>query len=131
VRSYSLPQTHAGTLINIMVTQYFVFLGWLIFRVENLSDLIYCAEKFIFIDFISVNVQNIALLTVGFLFLLTIVLLPNKKSVDRIAKFFTNDWISYFSTLKLEHWLFYMIATMSLLLCFSPSSSPEFIYFQF
>lgn len=131
VRSYSLPQTHAGTLINIMVTQYFVFLGWLIFRVENLSDLIYCAEKFIFIDFISINVQNIALLTVGFLFLLTIVLLPKKKSADRIAKFFTNDWISYFSTLKLEHWLFYMIATMSLLLCFSPSSSPEFIYFQF
>ena len=130
-RSCSLPQTHAGTLINIMVTQYFIFLGWLIFRVGNLSDLIYCVEKFIFIDFISINVQNIAILTVGFLFLLTIALLLKKKSTDRIAKFVTNDWISYFATLQLKYWLFYLIAVISLLLCFSPSSSPEFIYFQF
>ena len=118
-------------LVNIMVTQYFIFLGWLIFRVGNLSDLIYCVEKFIFIDFISINVQNIAILTVGVLFLLAIVLLPKKKSADRIAKFVTNDWISYFATLRLRYWLVYLIAVMSLLLCFSPSSSPEFIYFQF
>jgi len=130
-RSCSLPQTHAGTLINIMVTQYFIFLGWLIFRVGNPSDLIYCVEKFIFIDFISINVQNIAILTVGVLFLLAIVLLPKKKSADRIAKFVTNDWISYFATLRLRYWLFYLIVVISLLLCFSPSSSPEFIYFQF
>lgn len=34
-----------------LVAQYFVFLGWLIFRVGNFEDLAYCLRKFVIFDF--------------------------------------------------------------------------------
>lgn len=39
--------------LEVLITQYLIFLGWLIFRVKDLNDLVYCLEKFIFWDFLS------------------------------------------------------------------------------
>lgn len=126
-----LAHSHMGYLLKIVITQYFVFLGWLIFRAESLPDLIYCIEKFIFIDFIFHHMPSISLITVGFVFLLSLVVLLKKHLADWIVTFLARDWPSHFASLKLKYWLFYMVAAMLLLLCLSPSSSPEFIYFQF
>ena len=38
---------------QVLTTQYFIFLGWIMFRVRDWNDLIYCLDKFIFLDFLS------------------------------------------------------------------------------
>ncbi len=38
---------HLQFLVKIFITQYFIFLGWIMFRVGNLSDMIYCVKKFV------------------------------------------------------------------------------------
>lgn len=40
-----------GWAIAWVVTQYLVFLGWLIFRVGNYQDLFYCVRKYVVFDF--------------------------------------------------------------------------------
>lgn len=37
-------------LIRLVVVQYFVFLGWLIFRVGDAGDLAYCVKKYVIFD---------------------------------------------------------------------------------
>ena len=42
---------HFLIFVKIIVTQYFIFLGWIMFRVGNISDMIYCINKYVFFDF--------------------------------------------------------------------------------
>lgn len=131
IKNHLLSHTHFGYLIKILITQYFVFLGWLIFRVENLEDLAYSVDKFIFIDFIhDLNPQPLHIIT-GILFLFTIFLLLKTRLPDWIVKFLNVDWISHISSLKLKYWIFYLIIVILFISFFSPSKSSEFIYFQF
>ena len=130
LKNSMISNTRIESLLSLIVTQYFVFLGWLIFRVENLDDLVYCINKFIFIDFIFDLDPQIELAFAGSFLLLTVAFMKTKAS-GRIVNFLSNDWISYISSLKLKQWMYFLIVTMLLLLIFSPSRSPEFIYFQF
>jgi D-alanyl-lipoteichoic acid acyltransferase DltB (MBOAT superfamily) len=41
----------AAILAGWAITQYLVFLGWLIFRVDNFQDLAYCVRKYLVFDF--------------------------------------------------------------------------------
>ena len=43
-------KTRIGKIISILVTQYFVLLAWIAFRVENTHEIVYAMEKFVFID---------------------------------------------------------------------------------
>ena len=130
LKNSMISNTRIESLLSLIVTQYFVFLGWLIFRVENFDDLVYCINKFIFIDFIFDLDPKIELTFAGSFLLLTVASMKTKAS-GRIVNFLSNDWISYISSLKLKQWMYFLIVTMLLLLIFSPSRSPEFIYFQF
>jgi hypothetical protein len=37
---------------QVLITQYFIFLGLIMFKVRDWNDLIYCLDKFIFLDFL-------------------------------------------------------------------------------
>ena len=39
-----------GKIISIVITQYFVFLAWIPFRVHNTNDMLYAMEKYVIID---------------------------------------------------------------------------------
>ncbi len=43
-------QSRPGTVVRWAVTAYCWMLGWLIFRVSNTQDLIYCVQKFVMFD---------------------------------------------------------------------------------
>jgi D-alanyl-lipoteichoic acid acyltransferase DltB (MBOAT superfamily) len=45
----SLPPA-VSTVIKILVTQYFIFMGWILFRVSDVNDIWYCVTQWIFID---------------------------------------------------------------------------------
>jgi hypothetical protein len=48
-----------------------------------------------------------------------------------IAALVNFDYVDYLRNLKLAYWGVYIMIVVLALLCFSPSASPEFIYFQF
>jgi len=124
-------QTYSGLLIKIAITQYFIFFGWLMFRSQSLQDLFYCSKKFLFIDFVFTRLELVVIGIIILSALIFFALLQNKKFSDFIVNLVTTDWISTFSELKLFHWFIYLFVIIILLFMFSPSSSPEFIYFQF
>ncbi len=103
----------------------------IMFRAQSTEDMLYCIRKFIFVDFI---VTRLELMAVGALVLAAVIfflLLGNKKFSGFIVGILQIDWISAASSLKLSWWFIYLFGIIILLFMFSPSSSPEFIYFQF
>lgn len=130
-RIHGFLETHSGYLIKILVTQYFIFLGWLIFRVGNLSDLSYCIQKFVLIDFAFTGPQIKFLLICGSAAIVFFVLLLNRTFADHIVSISTKDWIAYFAELPLKYWTLYLSVMILIYLCLSPATSPQFIYYQF
>lgn len=132
---FSLLGTYNEKLIKVLITQYFIFLGWLIFKVDNYSDLIYCINKYIFIDYeFSLN-QMMFLVTAG-IFVLRANMIFEKAVVrwepmSRTLKLLDKGLTSGFSALEFSYWFLYLLTLMSFLLFLSPVSSPEFIYFKF
>ena len=127
------------TIAKILVTQYFIFLGWLIFRVHDLDDLLYCLHEFIFIDWQSMvngftkyrDILQTNLLLLGAVTVVLLILLSRrlrKQGIDGIVNF---DYVKAIRDLSLPWYGLFILVVILLLLCFSPSASPEFIYFQF
>jgi len=135
--------------LQIVITQYFIFLGWIMFRVSNFSEMIFCITKFILIDFdfsrpkysifgITTILDWFATLGSFIKFfiiisvLLSIILLiHNRFFMKTMSNILTTDWTHAISSLPLKYWIIYLTSTIFILLCFTPSSSPEFIYYQF
>ena len=149
--SLELPllNEHFQTFVKIFITQYFIFLGWIMFRVGNLSDMMYCINKYVLIDF-NFSYQSLGLpvfdkimrtiLNLGWfitiisciLFILAIVLLMRSNyGMNTVIRFMTTDWTQLFSSLKLRYWMVYLTMMIFILLTCTPSASPEFIYYQF
>ena len=114
-------------ILSIIIAQYFVFLGWLIFRVRDSSHLLYSIKKFIIVDFfssipgiISFCLQNKFIIFLIFVFFyLHILSYKIKNIIERI------------NSLNLKYWFLYIIFIILLLLVFTPNLNTAFIYFQF
>ena len=122
---------HAGYVIKILITQYFIFFGWLIFRVGNTADLFYCIQKFLIFDFILSSIERIIVITLFLGFVVFLVILSNKKFADHLISCITKDWPAYFASLPMKFWIIYLTIMFFIYLAFSPLSSAPFIYFQF
>lgn len=118
---------------QVLTTQYFIFFGWLIFRVKDWSDLVYCLDRFIFWDFLSrLQYQS---LVYGFLKDTILFLLPLGLYIILIIfyrdEFCRKDWIGIISSLDLKYWLIYLMAIILSLIWFSPSSGTNYLYSAF
>lgn len=115
-------------IASIIITQYFIFLGWLIFRVGNFEHLLFAIKKFLWLDFFSVGISGIMPF-----------FLENKFAILLIMVFFYLHALSYkipniiekVNSSKLNYWFLYIMLVALLLFLFTPSSSKAFIYFQF
>jgi len=113
--------------VALIIVQYFVFLGWLIFRVSNTQHLFYSMKKYITFDFgggLSSFLEIVQLYEVPLLFLLLFVAIHtyvffNRSFVEDIAKKETFYWA-----------LFLLIACLALYFL-SPANTIAFIYFRF
>ena len=126
-----LLETSAGHFLKILYAQILFVFGLMIFRSQNLEDNWYCFQKFIFIDFIFTRIELMAIVIIILSALTFFLLLFNKKFSDFIVRIYHIDWISTVSGLTLSHWFIYLSCIIILLFMFSPSSNPEFFYFQF
>ena len=113
-----------GKIISILITQYFVFLAWLTFRVEDINVLPYVMYKYLVWDFaIDSTIQIIS---------------HNKLPIVLIIGFFILNYISYkkdltkkLSELKSKYWILILITILTLILLFYDPFPEEFIYFRF
>jgi D-alanyl-lipoteichoic acid acyltransferase DltB (MBOAT superfamily) len=150
LKNLSFHKYPVELFVKIFITQYFIFLGWILFRVGNIPDIFYCVKKYILFDFdlstyiktgqpifdyFMATILNLnfyfKLLTICLLILLLIICLTNEFIYSHTFKMLAFDWIEFFSGLKLNYWIIFLISSFLILFCFIPSANPEFIYFQF
>ncbi len=111
-------------VLSIIITQYFVFLAWLAFRVEDINALPYVLYKYVVWDFaIDSTIQIIS---------------HNKLPIILIIGFFILNYISYkrditkkLSELRNRYWILILISILTLILLFYDPFPEEFIYFRF
>lgn len=119
-----LLKSKKAKILSIIVTQYFIFLAWLAFRVEDINALPYVLYKYIVWDFaIDSTIQIIT---------------HNKLPILLIIGFFILNYISYkknivkeLSELKIRYWIIGLFLMLTLILLFYDPFPEEFIYFRF
>jgi alginate O-acetyltransferase complex protein AlgI len=117
-RSVRVPNNRALLAVGILLTQYFVFLGWIIFRINNLDDLKYCLYNFIVptgFEYMSSFIGIIAVLILLFY-------------RNKIAN---NHWIEDIGSTKPIYWFIYLIIAINLIYWLSPVKVTKFIYAGF
>lgn len=117
-RLIRLPENRILSLVGILVTQYFIFLGWLIFKVSNINNLEYCLSKF----FIPTGFTSIDIGVGGTI--IAVMLLFR----TRIAN---NNWMSRIGSLRSIYWFLYLMIAINLIFWASPVKVTKFIYAGF
>jgi alginate O-acetyltransferase complex protein AlgI len=117
-------KTRGGKILSIFVTQYFIFLAWIAFRVKDTDAMIYSFTKYIILDF---EISN----TIEFI-------LVHKLAIGIMALFIIFNFISYkkdmkkmIVNLKLRYWILVLVIPILLILLFFDATPNDFIYFQF
>jgi alginate O-acetyltransferase complex protein AlgI len=111
----------------LLIVQYFVFLGWMIFKVKNIDDIVYCAKKYMLFDF-NFNIASLGLGNTNF-FLVAFTL----------AVFFTAHVVSYrygsfaqkLDVIPLRLRMTAYVGIAFALIILWPTENVSFIYFQF
>ena len=115
----------SGKIISIFATQYFVFLSWIAFRVQDIEHLTYSLQKYVLLDFQYIQTLEI--------------ISTHKFSVAILILFILLHFISYrkrnliakISTYNLKIW-FIILIIISLSIVFFHNGNPEdFVYFKF
>ncbi len=118
-------KTRYARIISILVTQFFVFLAWIPFRVSDVNFMKYSMVKYLVWDF---HVHS----TVNFI-------MSHRFPIILLISFFILHFISYkipdlrerLSSLSLKYWSL-LLSVIMLCVFFSYEGNPEqFIYFRF
>lgn len=146
----SPEQGSLGILVQILVTQYFIFLGWIMFRVGDLSEMLYCVRKYVLFDFdfatpspthirgVSTAIEAIGgtdpvVLVLGLAVAVAalVLLARSRRAADAVTALLSTDWPGRVASLRPRYWNLYVACAVFTLLTLPPSASPVFIYYQF
>ena len=125
LRNFNFFKTKIGIITSIFITQYFVFLAWIPFRVHDVDNMIYSIQKYILIDFEITNTlelistQKLPLALMAMFFLLNFISYRQRNLPEKISK------------LNLKFWIIFLISIMMLILFFYDGNPENFIYFRF
>lgn len=124
LKNSKLIQKKYIKIFSIIVTQYFIFMTWLAFRVQDLDALSYVLYKYIVLDFATESTLQM--------------MSHNKIPIILIVVFFILHYISYktniiekISKAKLKYWLLFLITVMISILFLYDTAPQDFIYFRF
>ncbi|MBI4052740.1 MAG: MBOAT family protein [Candidatus Diapherotrites archaeon] len=118
----SLP----GKVFCLLLTQYLVFFGWLLFRVRGFSSLAYAAQKFVLFDFVF-NAKTLGLLEANSLALFLIAAFAFIHALSYLKK----DTIEWIYSFRFRYWIAFIVLAVFSLIIFMPAFNSQFIYFQF
>ena len=125
ISQHSFFQKNIGKFFSIIITQYFIFLAFLSFRVTEFDHIWYSMQKYVFLDFATE--QFIELVSL------------NQFPVILIIVFFILNFVSYkhgnlqnaISRIKLRYWFSFLGSILMLVLIFETGPAQDFIYFKF
>jgi alginate O-acetyltransferase complex protein AlgI len=118
-------KTKIGSLVSIFITQYFIFLAWIAFRVKDLDQLLYSIKKFVIIDFQTTNTLHFISnhkTSMGLILLFTVIHIISYKKGNMVEKI---------SSLKITYWFIFLLVSMLLIFFLYAGNPEDFIYFQF
>lgn len=124
-RNIKFFKTRAGQIFSILVTQYFVLLGFLIFRVKDLDELIYSMQKFVILDFKIENTFELIKsheIAVGLMLIFVILHFISYK-IENLPERISN--------LKHRYWFLFILVITLLILLLYGGTAKQFVYFQF
>lgn len=113
-----------GKIVSIAVTQYFVFLTWITFRVENYDHMIYAMQKYLILDTSVGLIQSFVLShKLPILFMILFVVLH--------AISYKKNILEKISSIKLYWWTIFLIVVVSMIIFFYDGNPEDFVYFRF
>ena len=123
--NHSFFKSRIGFVFSILVTQYFVFLAWIAFRVQDFDYMIYSIQKYVLLDIDVVNVLPFVTehkfpLVLMFLFVILHFVAYRRTNLQVII-----------SNYRLRYWILFLSAIMLLIFLFYDGNPEDFIYFQF
>ena len=118
-------KSRIGKIISILITQYFVFLAWIPFRVQDIDHVVYSMQKYILLDFQFLGAIE--------------TILEYKIPVILIILFVMLNYISYqkpnliekIANLKIHFWSIVLLFIMLSVLFLLDENQQQFIYFRF
>ena len=114
-----------GKIFSIFIMQYFVFLAWIPFRVNDVDHMIYGMSKYILFDFVFENyLQILSEHKIAVMVMIVFIIL-------HIIAYKRNEIISKISSLKLRYWGMCIGIILTLIIFFFDGNPEDFIYFRF
>lgn len=118
-------KTKFGKIFTILVTQYFIFLAWIPFRVHDMDHMLYSMNKFIFFDF-QLNDLMYFLMFHKFVVLIMILF-----GILHFVSYIKPNMMITLSNLRLHYWTVFVTIIMVLVIFFYNGNPEDFIYFRF
>ena len=118
-------KTKFGKIASILITQYLVFFTFIAFRVQDFDHMVYSMEKYVFLDFETVNTIKIIESHEFSISLLILFIILHFISYKK------GNIVDYVSKLKMEYWFIFLLCIFLPLALFYLGSAQEFIYFKF
>jgi hypothetical protein len=118
-------KTKGGKIISIFITQYFVFLAWIAFRVQDLEHLTYSLQKYVLLDFQYIQTLEI--------------ISTHKISIGVMILFIISHYIIFkkdnlknkIANLSLPLWMIFLFSVSLSILLLYDGNPEDFIYFKF
>ena len=125
IKIHPFFRTKTGKIVSILVTQYFVFLAWIPFRITDLNHMFYAMEKYVILDFdiseaiIFFSSHKLPLALMLIFMILQFISYKKPNLLEKASK------------LSLKHWMI-LLFTIAVSIVFFYSGTPaDFIYFRF
>ena len=118
-------KSRLGKITSIVITQYFVFLAWIPFRVQDTNHMLYSIEKYIFIDFQFSQILEFIfqhkwpVLIIGLFIILHTLTYSRPNLIERIYN------------LPLRYWTIFLIVALGCIVYFFNGDPQDFMYFRF
>ena len=118
-------RTKTGKIFSILITQYFVFLAWIPFRVHDTDGMIYSISKYILFDFQFGEISEVLFEhKIPIMFLLGFIIL-------HFISYRKSNLLEIVSKLNLKYWTILLTIILSLIIFFYDGNPEDFIYFRF
>jgi D-alanyl-lipoteichoic acid acyltransferase DltB (MBOAT superfamily) len=125
LKNNSFFKTKSGKIISIFITQYFIFLAWITFRVQNLEHLTYSLQKYILLDF--QYMQTIEIIITHKISIVVMILFI----ILHYVTFKKHDIKTKISNLSLPLWIIFLFSVSLSILLLYDGNPEDFIYFKF
>lgn len=114
-----------GKIVSIFITQYFIFLAWIPFRVQDINYMFYSMSKYIVLDFkIAGTIEFVLSHKVPFILMIAFIMI-NYFSYKH------PDLLQNIANLKIRYWFLFLLVTILAILFMYDGDPDLFIYFQF